>query len=341
MVLQLNSKTKDFTFTCESKFPIEGKEVDITVTINITRQEDDSFKKDFGGHITIGDLQFALIFDTDAKSKTFLAAYRDTNDTEISVKNLIGSISSTLKNDIPEGLTISLKDALFAYSKKTQTNFLLGLDIGSGINLSKLPLVGKEFPPDQTIKLAYQVLVTKAYFSQTDIVHLNTLYTEGGISLPEKDLTNRLDLATSMRLGNETRQLSLPIAINQNSGQLEENSQPESTAPSSADTTSPDGTKWYQLQKSFGPAHFERIGLKYQDQKIWFLLDVALSAAGLTVSLDGLSVNSPLTEFKPEFNLKGIGIDYQSGSALEIGGAFLRKQVTKDGKTVDEYDGAA
>ncbi|WP_287253203.1 DUF6603 domain-containing protein [Moorena sp. SIO4E2] len=282
-----------------------------------------------------------LIFDTDETSKTFLAAYRDTNDTDISVKNLIGSISSTLKDEIPAGLTISLKDALFVYSKETQTNFLLGLDIGSGINLSKLPLVGKEFPPDQTIKLAYQVLVTKADFSQTEIVHLNTLYPEGGISLPEKSLTNRLDLATSMRLGNETRQLSLPIAINQNSGQLEENSQPESTAPSSADTTSPDGTKWFQLQKSFGPAHFERIGLKYQDQKIWFLLDVALSAAGLTLSLDGLSVNSPLTEFKPEFNLKGLGIDYQSGSALEIGGAFLRKQITKDGTTVDEYDGAA
>ncbi|NEO45424.1 MAG: hypothetical protein F6K55_15330 [Moorea sp. SIO4A3] len=331
--------TKDFAFSIETKFTIDQTELDAVISIELTHN-DGKYTRRFSGIVKINDLQFALIFDTDETSKTFLAAYRDTNDTEISVKNLIGSISSTLKDEIPAGLTISLKDALFAYSKETQTNFLLGLDIGSGINLSKLPLVGKEFPPDQTIKLAYQVLVTKADFSQTEIVHLNTLYPEGGISLPEKSLTNRLDLATSMRLGNETRQLSLPIAINQNSGQLEENSQPESTAPSSADTTSPDGTKWYQLQKSFGPAHFERIGLKYQDQKIWFLLDVALSAAGLTVSLDGLSANSPLTEFKPEFNLKGIGIDYQSGSALEIGGAFLRKPATKD-KPYDEYDGAA
>ena len=342
LTTSFNTKTKDFTFTCESKFPVDDREVDITVTINISRQEDGSFKKDFAGHIIIGDLQFALIFDTDEKSKTFLAAYRDTNDNEIGVKNLIGSISSTLKNDIPAGLTISLKEALFAYSKKTQTNFLLGLDIGSGVNLSKLPLVGKKFPPDRTIKLAYQVLVTKADFSQTEISHLNSLYTEGGINLPEKSLTNRLDLATSMRLGNETRQLSLPIAINQNSGQVEEISQPESTAPSSTDVTSPDGTKWFQLQKSFGPAHFERIGLKYQDRKIWFLLDVSLSAAGLTLSLDGLSVNSPLTELKPEFNLKGIGIDYQSGSTLEIGGAFLRKPgTTAEGQPYDEYDGAA
>ena len=136
LATSFNTTTKYFIFTCEAKFPIDGQEVDITVTINITKQLDDSYNKHFAGHIIIGDLQFALIFDTDEKSKTFLAAYRDTNDNQISVKNLIGSISSTLKNDIPAGLTISLKDALFAYSKKTQTNFLLGLDIGSGINLS-------------------------------------------------------------------------------------------------------------------------------------------------------------------------------------------------------------
>jgi hypothetical protein len=83
------------------------------------------------------------------------------------------------------------------------------------------------------------------------------------------------------------------------------------------------------------------VGIKYQDSKIWVLLDASLSFAGLSLSLDGLSVNSPLNKFDPKFDLKGIGIDYKGSKTLEIGGAFLRTQVTKDGKTYEEYDGAA
>ena len=91
-----------------------------------------------------------------------------------------------------------------------------------------------------------------------------------------------------------------------------------------------------------GPVHFQRVGLKYQDSKIWVLLDASLNLAGLSLSLDGLGVNSPLNQFNPKFDLKGIGIDYKGGNTLEIGGAFLRTKITtQDGKTYDEYDGAA
>jgi hypothetical protein len=86
-----------------------------------------------------------------------------------------------------------------------------------------------------------------------------------------------------------------------------------------------------------GPVHFQRIGLKYQDSKIWVLLDASLNLAGLSLSLDGLGVNSPLNQFDPKFDLKGIGIDYKGSDTLEIGGAFLR--TTRNG--IDEYDGAA
>lgn len=86
-----------------------------------------------------------------------------------------------------------------------------------------------------------------------------------------------------------------------------------------------------------GPVHFQRIGLKYQDSKIWVLLDASLNLAGLSLSLDGLAVNSPLNQFDPKFDLKGIGIDYKGSDTLEIGGAFLR--TTRNG--IDEYNGAA
>jgi len=316
-----NTETKNFYFTCESILEIEEEIIDVILQINITQQLDGSYKKHFDGHITIGSLKFALIFDTDQTSTKFLAAYHD--DQTVKVKDLIGYIDSQLKNDIPEGLEINLKDALFAYSKQqTLTNFLFGLNIDGGINLSNLPLVGQEFPPNQTLKIS----------------------TDGGIKLPTTDINQRLDLIPSLQFGSEIQQLELPITINKQTGQIEgttpprdNNLSPPVVTPSSTPTPISDSTKWFTLQKSLGPVHFQRIGLKYQDSKIWVLLDASLNLAGLSLSLDGLAVNSPLNQFDPKFDLKGIGIDYKGSDTLEIGGAFLR--TTRNG--IDEYNGAA
>jgi hypothetical protein len=94
------------------------------------------------------------------------------------------------------------------------------------------------------------------------------------------------------------------------------------------------------VQKSFGPVHFNRVGVAYQDGKLMFLLDAALTAAGLTLSLDGLGFGSALNHFQPSFTLRGLGIQYTQGP-LEIGGAFLHYPRTEGGVTYDEYDGGA
>ncbi|HSQ16340.1 MAG TPA: DUF6603 domain-containing protein [Anaerolineales bacterium] len=91
--------------------------------------------------------------------------------------------------------------------------------------------------------------------------------------------------------------------------------------------------KWIKVQKSLGPFRFDRIGFQYQDQVIWFLLDASLAAGGLAISLDGLGFGSSITQFKPQFALQGLGINFKKGQ-LEVGGAFL--------KTADnEYFGKA
>jgi len=344
-----NTETKNFYFTCESILEIEEEIIDVILQINITQQLDGSYKKHFDGHITIGSLKFALIFDTDQTSTKFLAAYHD--DQTVKVKDLIGYIDSQLKNDIPEGLEINLKDALFAYSKQpTSTNFLFGLNIDGGINLSNLPLVGQEFPKDQTIGVDdLQFLIANKDFTSSEITTFNNLI-EQGTKIPIKDSTANaygaaeqialpkgLNVAAKMQFGSQTNILALPIS----------SSTPQTPTPSQPtvipSTTTPpsDNATWFKIQKSFGPVHFERVGVQYKDAAIGFLLDASLNLAGLSLSLDGLGVNSPLNQFDPKFDLKGIGIDYKGSDTLEIGGAFLRTQVTKDGKTYDEYDGAA
>ncbi|MCZ8049973.1 MULTISPECIES: DUF6603 domain-containing protein [unclassified Microcystis] len=345
LATSFNTGAKDFTFTCESQFPIDHQNIDITVNINILRQLDLSYKKHFDGHITIGSLKFALIFDTDQTSTKFLAAYHD--DQTVKVKDLIGYIDSQLKEDIPEGLEISLKDALFAYSKQpTSTNFLFGLNIDGGINLSNLPLVGQEFPKEQTIGVDdLQFLIANKDFTSSEITTFNNLI-EQGTKIPIKDSTANaygaaeqialpkgLNVAAKMQFGSQTNILALPIS----------SSTPQTPTPSQPtvipSTTTPpsDNATWFKIQKSFGPVHFERVGVQYKDAAIGFLLDASLNLAGLSLSLDGLAVNSPLNQFDPKFDLKGIGIDYKGSDTLEIGGAFLR--TTRNG--IDEYNGAA
>jgi hypothetical protein len=335
-----NTKSKDFAFSGEAKFPINGTDFDMKTDIAITHAQDGTFDKRFAGQLTIGKtnpLQFELIFDKTPQSSLLLAAYHNEKGGEIKLADLVGPI----KKDIPDVLTFTLKDALLAHEKtgETTSKNLFIAHIGSGIDLSNLPLIGKLFPPNQTINLAYQILAASASFTRDEISIINARMPEGISALaaepvleaPDIVIKDGLKVATSIQLGSETIQLTLPVAVNQDP---QIGSDP---VKSTADSVEP---KWFSLQKTFGPVHFNRIGVTYKDEKLKFLLDASLSAGGLTISLDGLSVSSPLTSFDPEFDLKGLGIDYKN-DALEIGGAFLRPPDSERKKEYDEYNGMA
>ncbi len=362
--VSFNTKTKDFTFKGEAKFPVDDREVDITVAIDITHQ-DSSFRYEFSGQLTIGALRFDLHFlettTTSAEqaitSDVFVATYSHTGDDQkINIRDLIGYVSSPIADLIPASLEIDLKDVLFGFSKNGGAKFLFGLDIGADLSLSNLPLVGQEFPPGQTLAVDdLQLLVASQDFTAPEVIALNKLLPEGvtrlPIGSPQSDsgqdkpvaLGRGLHLSAIMKLGDRTETLILPppgsAAPAPGGDQLRAVALPAPAATGQTVVTS-DKTTWFKLQKTFGPVHFERIGCQYQDQAIWFLLDAALSAAGLTLSLDGLSFGSSLTHFEPRFDLHGLGLAYQGGP-VEIGGAFLRVMVDKDGLTYDEYDGTA
>lgn len=87
-----------------------------------------------------------------------------------------------------------------------------------------------------------------------------------------------------------------------------------------------DQTKWFDIQKSFGPIHFERIGLQLnlagKDQRVDILLTGALQVAGLTLALDGLGATYSLANHSLRFSLRGLGLEYGQGP-VEVAGAFL------------------
>lgn len=193
-----------------------------------------------------------------------------------------------------------------------------------------------------------QVVGANKPFTVDEVAALNAL-NPGGMRLPHQAIDG-LALAASLRLGQESKQLSLPISLKKNGALPAAGNNPLRPSPASdttaatphsgAQAVSDDGVQWLMIQKSFGPVHFERVGIAYRDNTITGLLDAALSTGGLTIDLDGLSVTSPLTKFAPTFALRGLGIDYRNGS-LEIGGAFLKRTMHEGGSTYTSFAGLA
>ncbi|MBI1298838.1 hypothetical protein GC175_28225 [bacterium] len=342
LMVSFNSATGNFSFAGEGTLPINGRNLETTLTIDITRQPDNTYTKRFGGHIMIGGLQFDLLFVQDAASNHFVAAYSHTAAVQpLPVKTFVASLSETVANYIPASMEVDLQDVLFAYRRdETASQFVFGLDIGSGFNLSQLPLVGGVIAPDQTIGVDHlQIIVASSPITSEVVGEFNGLLPEGITHLPDRMLDEGVNVAATINFGGSMELLNLPVR----GGETPPPAPmpvPDPT-PRAIPVATADNAKWYTLQKSFGPVHFERIGVQYQNSALLFLLDASLSAAGLTLTLDGLGFGASLNPFTPRFDLKGLGLDYRNGP-LEIGGAFLRETVQlPDGEIVDEYDGAA
>ncbi|HET9971767.1 MAG TPA: DUF6603 domain-containing protein [Streptosporangiaceae bacterium] len=151
-------------------------------------------------------------------------------------------------------------------------------------------------------------------------------------------LTSGPLVSATLAFGDASQTLALPVSA---TTPARSTGTGTGTGGTTGAATPADGTKWFTVQRTFGPVHLARVGVQYRDSVLWFMLDAALSALGLTLSLDGLGVGSPITSFDPRFTLRGLGVDYRN-AAVEIGAAFLHTTVTDaQGRTYDEYDGAA
>lgn len=352
---QQTNSSSELLFTCGGGFPIDDKPVHLLLNMNVTRASTGGYSNRLTGTLTIGSVEstgssveFTASFSNDTTYNFFVAAYLQKDETPgTNIKALMAQVSSTVSEYIPEGLSVELKDVIFAYEKTnavtttatttSETRFLFGFDVGTGINLSNLPLVGHEFPADQTIGVDdLRVMVASKLFNQSLVSQLNALLPEEVTKLPVRELGSGLSISAMMQFGGSPDQLDLPVASDSTTTQ-------QTTTPTSTTTTpsqTSDGIKWFKLQKAFGPVTFQRVGVQYKEEAVWFLLDAAITEVGLTLILNGLSVGSPLNSFDPKFDLLGLGVNYKGGSAVEIGGDFLRKRVERDGEEYDEYDGA-
>jgi uncharacterized protein DUF6603 len=341
-----NTATNEFTFVAKGSFEVDDKQVAIILNIKITKNPNGSYTGDFSGQIAVGSSIFNLIFSKKSSSKVFVGTYRNTDGAAVSLRSFIDNISSNVASLMPQELNVELKNVLFGFRKNGEGKFLFGVQFGTRVRLSDLPLVGKDLPADKNVSVdGLRLLVTSAGLNAEEIGEVNELIPADIAQLPvgkdaDKSTTGGeviakgLTISAQMNFGGTSKELIMQVG-----GKRVRRSNVDELSAASESLVAPatDNVKWFPLQKTFGPVFFDKVGVQYEAATLRFLLNAALSAAGLTLSLDGLSIGSSLSKFKPEFELRGLGIDYKAGD-IEIGGAFLR--TITPGKP-DSYDGAA
>ena len=353
----IDTAKKSFSFKLKTSFPVEGgKKVEASITIDLT-QVDGKYTGTFGGRVTVGALAFDLHFAKTPAATFCVATYQHLatdgaggQPASIRVRDIVADLSADVADMVPADLEIDIKDVILALGRTDAgTRCLFGLDVGARLALSGLPLVGQEFGAGSTAGVDnLRLLVATGDLLRSDITTVNGLLPAGitGIPLPQPaagaggpaDVVLDRGPVVSARLsfGDTSQPLALPVsptAPARGPGAV--------TGGTTGAAAPADATKWFTVQRTFGPVHLARVGVQYRDSVLWFLLDAALSALGLTLSLDGLGAGSPITSFDPRFTLRGLGVDYRN-AAVEIGAAFLHTTVTDaQGRTYDEYDGAA
>lgn len=369
--LSFNTAVNHFNFMAEVDFPVGDVTLDATIGIDVIQQSDGGYRKTFSGKLIVADsegdlnLEFDLIFCDDPTADYFLATFHDSAGAQVSVQTLVSCLISPTwaSTYIPAGLVISLQDAVLAFASSgsgSGLKILFGLDIAAGVNLSNLPLIGQELAPDETLDLVFQVLVASSNFTVADVDALNALMPPASTPLPRASTASNstdtaiaegLDLTTQILFGTFAVKFDLPITID-GGGNLA----PTQDAPIPSfyqlDTTSDlRSLTWFKIQKSFGPVYLDKIGgtVGYDTDlglSAIFSLYGSIAEAGLSLSLDGLTISvgltslAPLDGFSVRFDLAGIGVEYDV-PPLEIGASLLHTTGTFNGVPYDEYDGAA
>ncbi|MGY3090535.1 hypothetical protein ACVWYF_003590 [Hymenobacter sp. UYAg731] len=356
--LSYETGSESFHFSCRGGFNVAGTAVAAVVTIGIVAKAsalgEIHYDYAFGGTITIGSLQFELVFDGEPTSNTFIATYSqpDGATTSIRLNSLINTISADMAREVPDGIEIDLKDVKFVYHQDKgagSKQFALAIDLGTAIDLANLPMVGQQLPPDLSLGLDdLQILYSSGPFSEAQLVGINNLMPQNVAGFAASGLEKGLTLSGQLNIAGYSQTLTVGSGASTamvpkptqkalpNSPKAANAMASQPAIPAAANTS----VKWFNVEKTIGPATFKRIGIDFKNSELWLYLDAGISVGGLSIALDELSVGSSIKHFRPSFNLSGLSIDFNK-NGLEIGAAFLRQQLVINGLSTEVYNGAA
>lgn len=355
VLLSRNAGVDQFKFTCRGHTTVAGKTVVFIPEITVTHSG--SWSADFKGTLELSDDNGTMTFGVEfAKlaTATFITASYSTTE-PLGFGRIAGVFGFSLP-PVPSELDLDLVSVTLRYDFGTgaaggnltfgaasanpyygAVSYVSAAPAGGGgprqhvfilatkakISLSDLPLVGKDLSRIGNVALD-DIAAAIAYPAPLDksaVPALNSAIQQGGSQyplIPADGLTGRILLSAGLILGSGNPQ---PVSIALGSP-------PPPPPPPSAPMVElaaagdGDGTKWFQVQKSFGPVSIQKVGLRYSDNKLWALMNAGLEAGPVNFGLIGLGVGSPLKSFHPTFTVEGVTLSVAAGP-MKFSGALV------------------
>lgn len=214
---------------------------------------------------------------------------------------------------------------------QTEWKYALGFYLNDTLSLSGLPMVGKSVGQKisaSNIHLAYM----SAGIASNVITTINERLSAAHIATIGSNQASGLSASAKLDFDNIIPSTTLNTAA---TSKPNSTSQGASIASQSAGATKGSSVK---AGKSIGPMHLQSTSFGFNQGELDVKVNASVALGPLSISLDGLKVSNPLTEFDPSFGLQGLGINYQT-SAITIGGAFLKATPTQANVSY-EYNGS-
>ncbi|WP_030315404.1 DUF6603 domain-containing protein [Streptomyces sp. NRRL B-3229] len=333
--MEVTTGTGRVFFTGEALFPLDTAQVDVTLAIDTGQR---SLTAALAATVPTAHGPFRPRFDlrfAQAPGATlFTAAYSHAaGDPVPALKDMVAALLPSAAAFVPDGLTVDLKDAFLAVDGPA---YLFGADLALTVDLSHLPVVGDHLGAGEMGFDPLRLVAASAALASAEVTAVNGMLPDRVAKLPDGDLSAGFLISGLLKLGALEKPLALPVA----------GSQPTAPVPDKSTQTT-DSALWYKVQRSFGPIHIQRVGMRYdhppgQGAELAVLLDASIAAAGLTLALTGLEAGVPLSDpaATPAFGLAGLDLAYAAGP-VEIGGSFLKDTVEFEGASYPAYGGAA
>lgn len=215
------------------------------------------------------------------------------------------------------------------------TAFVVGVALGTGIELSGTPLFGS--------------LLSGIVISDLTITYASAQIPAGAIGLPAPAPAPGTSpaypagpvLAFTLGDGTATQRFVLTPETFASAPSAEVDAASLDAGATEPPPVAP--IQWFPVQQSIGPLTIGRIGIVSGDDQLGFALDASVHTAVLGIALTGFTLffqpTSDISLSGLHVSLDGLAVHFGSGS-LTIDGSLARTVVDAGGTEVTQYDGA-
>jgi hypothetical protein len=346
--ISFNTNTYDFSFLCTSSIEMLGTV--LAIGVEVSNSKGPPIQKTFKGYLWLDDSNSSFEIDylvkdqTQIITATWVVAAGETSgltlsailqkfqlpaipkdlawmDIEIEAAALTYDVTDKIlvftldSSSIGKVVLVGFNTALATSSPILATgwNFFFGLTVARNFDLMDLPLVGRVLDQQNDLLIEnIQAFYTSTAISNVQAQKINQFINVGYPQIPLVDahhpFTGAL-LSMNLAINGQVTPLVLPMGASPTALTIRQSQQTAALYTTPSQTT-PDGTVWFDIQKSIGPLNLQKIGIRYLDSKLGVLINTSMGLGGLTISLLGLGAESTITYFDPKFTLSGLGVSF-------------------------------